>query len=90
MLTTLLYVALGILVVLAALTTWRVVTAPTPPDRLLAGDLTIALLTFILAVAAGLGGSAFYLDAALTAALLAFVSTLVLAKFIADGTVIEP
>lgn len=84
-----LLVALGILVVLALFATVRVVTGPTLPDRLVAGDLTIALLTFILAVAAALGGSQFYLDAALAAALLAFTSTVVLAKFIAEGRVLE-
>lgn len=84
-----LLIALGILVVLALFATVRVVTGPTLPDRLVAGDLTIALLTFILAVAAALGGSQFYLDAALAAALLAFTSTVVLAKFIAEGRVLE-
>lgn len=89
MVTWLLNLALLILVGLALLTTWRVVSAPTLPDRLVASDLTIALLTFILAVSAALGGSSYYLDAALVAALLAFTSTVVLAKFIALGRVFE-
>jgi multicomponent Na+:H+ antiporter subunit F len=89
MVTISLLVALGILVLLTLLATVRVVTGPTLPDRLVAGDLTIALLTFVLAVAAALGGSEFYLDAALAAALLAFTSTVVLAKFIAQGRVLE-
>lgn len=81
--------ALYTLVLLAFATTWRVLTGPTLPDRLLAGDLTIAIVTFILAVASVLGGSEFYLDAALVAALLAFTSTIVLAKFISEGKVFE-
>lgn len=81
--------ALLVLIVLAGATTWRVLTAPTLPDRLLAGDLTIAILTFILALGAVLGGSEYYLDAALVTALLAFTSTVVLAKFIAVGKVFE-
>jgi multicomponent Na+:H+ antiporter subunit F len=89
MVTISLLVALGILVLLTLLATVRVVTGPTLPDRLVAGDLTIALLTFVLAVSAALGGSEFYLDAALAAALLAFTSTVVLAKFIAEGRVLE-
>ncbi len=84
-----LLVALFSLVLLALATTWRVIAGPTLPDRLLAGDLTIAILTFILAVAAVLGGSEFYLDAALVAALLAFSSTVVLAKFIDTGRSFE-
>lgn len=87
--TSLLLIALGILVGLALATTWRIATAPSLPDRLLAGDLTIALLTFILAVGGVLGGSEYYLDAALVAALLAFTSTIILAKFIARGQVME-
>lgn len=81
--------ALVVLIVLAFATTWRVLTGPTLPDRLLAGDLTIAIVTFILAMVAVLGGSEFYLDAALVAALLAFTSTIVLAKFISEGKVFE-
>jgi Multisubunit Na+/H+ antiporter, MnhF subunit len=84
-----LLIALVTLVGLALASTWRVVTGPSLPDRLLAGDLTIAMLTFILAVAAVLGGSEFYLDAALAAALLSFTSTIILAKFIASGHVME-
>lgn len=87
--TLLLLIALVILVVLALAASWRIASAPSLPDRLLAGDLTIALLTFILAVSAALEGSGFYLDAALVAAFLAFTSTIVLAKFIARGSIME-
>ena len=89
MVTTLLNLALLILILLTFATAGRVLAGPTLPDRLLAGDLTIALMTFILAVAAVRGGSEFYLDAALVAALLAFTSTIVLAKFVAKGQVVE-
>lgn len=85
----LLLVAQVILVLLTLAATWRVLTGPSLPDRLLAGDLSIALLTFILAIAAVQGGSEFYLDAALVAALLAFTSTIILAKFVARGRVME-
>lgn len=87
--TILLLVALVILVVLALAASWRIASAPSLPDRLLAGDLTIAILTFILAVSAVLEGSELYLDAALVAAFLAFTSTIVLAKFIARGSVMD-
>lgn len=85
----LLNLALILLTLLAFATTWRVVTAPTLPDRLLAGDLTIAILTFVLAVVGVMGGSEYYLDAALAAALLAFTSTVFMAKFIGRGRVLE-
>lgn len=86
----LLAAALPILGLLALATTWRVISGPTMPDRLLAGDLTISLLTFVMAVAAVLGGSEVYLDMALVAALLAFTGTIVLAKFISTGRVFDP
>lgn len=89
MLNTLLLAALAVLVLLAIATTWRVITGPSIPDRLLAGDLTIAILTFVLAIAAVLGGSDFYLDAALVAAFFAFTSTIVLTKFIDSGKVFD-
>jgi multicomponent Na+:H+ antiporter subunit F len=86
----LLIVALCLLILLTLATTWRVATGPTLPDRLLAGDLTIALLTFLLAVIGTLGGSEYYLDAALAAALLAFTTTLFVATFVATGRVLGP
>lgn len=89
MVNALLTLALFMLIVLAFATTWRVVAAPTLPDRLLAGDLTIAILTFVLALVGVMGGSEFYLDAALAAALLAFTSTVFMAKFIGRGRVLE-
>ncbi|HEY9898568.1 MAG TPA: monovalent cation/H+ antiporter complex subunit F [Pantanalinema sp.] len=89
MLNAVLIAALSFLVLLAFATTWRVVTGPTIPDRLLAGDLTVAILTFVLAIAAILGGSELYLDAALVAAFLAFTSTIVLTQFIAGGKVFD-
>ncbi|MNL31516.1 putative monovalent cation/H+ antiporter subunit F [compost metagenome] len=89
MLNAVLLAALAFLVLLAIATTWRVITGPTIPDRLLAGDLTVAILTFVLAIAAILGGSEFYLDAALAAAFLAFTSTIVLTQFIASGKVFD-
>jgi multicomponent Na+:H+ antiporter subunit F len=89
MLNAVLVAALVFLVLLAIATTWRVISGPTIPDRLLAGDLTVAIMTFVLAIAAILGGSEFYLDAALVAAFLSFTSTIVLTKFVGCGKVFE-
>ncbi len=78
---------LAVLVALALLTVARIPVAETLPDQLLAGDMTIALLTFILAIVGALQGSDLYLDAALVAALLAFTGTVTLARFLATGRV---
>lgn len=76
------------LLALCLLTTARVADSHASfPDRLLAGDLTIALLTFVLAVLSALSGSEVYMDAALVAALLAFVATVALARFIGEGRI---
>lgn len=86
--TVVLSIAITVLVGLAGLTTLRVVDARVSlPDRLLAGDLTVSILTFILGGAAALFGSEVYLDAALVAGLLAFVATVALARFIGEGEV---
>lgn len=83
-----LMVVLALMLGLCLLTTIRVADGRASfPDRLLAGDLTIALLTFVLAVLSALSGSEVYMDAALVAALLAFVATVALARFITEGKV---
>lgn len=60
----------------------RIVRGPTMVDRLLAGELTATILTFLLALVGMRHGSELYLDAALFVALLAFISTMGIARFV--------
>ena len=67
----------------------RLAIGPTAQDRVLALD-TLWMCTMLLALVLGmLHGSLVYFEAALLIALLGFVSTVALAKFLMRGEVIE-
>lgn len=68
---------------------WRLLRGPTLPDRILALD-TLTVNAVALAVLYGLqAGSALAFEAALIVALLGFVSTVALARFVTRGDVME-
>lgn len=72
-----------------ALTGWRLVAGPSSVDRVLAID-TLYINTVALVVLLGLRLSSDLLfEAALLIALLGFVSTVALARFVARGDVME-
>ena len=69
--------------------TFRVVWGPRAQDRVLGFD-ALYVNTMLLLLVFGVGsGSALYFEAALIIALLGFVSTVALAKFLLRGEVIE-
>jgi multicomponent K+:H+ antiporter subunit F len=78
------------LVALAMLfTTWRLLRGPRAQDRVLALD-TLYVNALIVTVIQGMRtGSALYFEAALVIAMLGFVATVALAKFLLRGEVIE-
>ncbi|MCR5863821.1 MULTISPECIES: K+/H+ antiporter subunit F [Aquincola] len=81
--------ALGAVVVAMALTAWRLLAGPTPTDRVLAVD-TLYVNTVALVILLGLQlRSDLLFEAALLIALLGFVSTVAMARFVARGDVIE-
>lgn len=68
---------------------WRLLRGPTLPDRILALD-TLTINAVALAVLYGLrAGSTLAFEAALIVALLGFVSTVALARFVSRGDVME-
>ncbi len=82
-------IALVMLAAAAAASLWRLARVPTAPDRILALDtLTINAIAIVL-VAGMLTASAFYLEAALLMAMMGFVATVALAKFLLGGDIIE-
>ncbi|NMF99256.1 K+/H+ antiporter subunit F [Aromatoleum toluolicum] len=90
---TLLSLAIGfalVCVVLAMmLCTLRLIIGPSAQDRVLALD-TLWMCTMLLALMLGIRyASQIYFEAALVIALLGFVSTIALAKFLMRGEVIE-
>jgi multicomponent K+:H+ antiporter subunit F len=83
-------IAAQVLVALAMLfTVYRLLRGPHAQDRVLALD-TLYVNAMILMVTFGIrSGSALYFEAALVIAMLGFVATVALAKFLLRGEVIE-
>jgi multicomponent Na+:H+ antiporter subunit F len=76
------FVTAGVLCVLILLAMIRLIKGPTPPDRVVAFDV-INTLTVALFVVLGIGyGELFFVEVAIVYALLSFVGTLFIAKYI--------
>ena len=83
--------AIGFACVSAAvlLNVWRLVRGPDLPDRIIAVDtLYINTIARLMLVALAFGNTV-YFEAALLIALLGFVSTVALFKFVLRGDIIE-
>jgi multicomponent K+:H+ antiporter subunit F len=84
-----LHISLFIVGLALALNLWRLVIGPSLPDRILALD-TMYINAIALLVLYGIyQESAFYFEAALLIAVMAFVGTVVLSKYLLRGDIIE-
>ncbi|MDD3530198.1 MAG: K+/H+ antiporter subunit F [Gallionellaceae bacterium] len=73
----------------AGLSFWRLLSGPSAPDRILALD-TLYVNTIALLVLLGIHlSSALYFEAALLIALMGFVGTVALCKYLLRGDIIE-
>ncbi|MBN1624326.1 MAG: cation:proton antiporter [Clostridia bacterium] len=72
------FILLGLGVLFATI---RLFAGPTPFDRVISLDMINIIITGLLAVIAALKGNALYLDIALVFAVLAFLETIVFARF---------
>lgn len=89
MLTTALTVAFGLVSAAFALSFFRLIKGPSVPDRILALD-TLYINAIALLVLLGIHlASPLYFEAALLIALMGFVSTVALSKFLLRGDIIE-
>ena len=80
---------IGMLGLAMALTLYRLFRGPGLPDRILALDTLYVLATAVL-IALGIQlDSSAYFEAALVIALLGFVGTVALSRYLARGDVIE-
>jgi multicomponent K+:H+ antiporter subunit F len=71
------------------LSLWRLLRGPDKPDRILALD-TLYINTIALLVLLGIHlGSALYFEAALLIAMMGFVGTVALCKYLLRGDIIE-
>lgn len=84
-----LIVAQGMLALAMACATFRMLAGPRAQDRVLGLD-TLYVNAMLLLLTIGIrSGSALYFEAALVIAVLGFVATVALAKFLMRGEVIE-
>ena len=89
MLETALTIAFGLFVLALLLNLYRLLRGPTLPDRALALD-TMYLNTIGLIVLYGISSdSKLYFEAAMLIALIGFVSTVAVAKYMLRGDIIE-
>ena len=71
------------------LNVWRLLIGPSVPDRILALD-TMYINTIALIILYGMSmGTALYFEAALLIAMLGFVSTVAVCKYLLRGDIIE-
>lgn len=89
MLSTAIVIATILVCVSLALNLWRLFKGPSRPDRILALD-TMYINSIALIILFGISsGSALYFEAALLIAMLGFVSTAAMCKYILRGDLIE-
>ncbi len=81
--------AIAMVIIAMFLNLFRLIRGPSLPDRVLALD-TLSINTIALVILFGISiGSAVYFEAALLIAMMGFVGTAVICKFILSGDVIE-
>lgn len=81
--------ALVMLGLAMALNLWRLAKGPSAPDRILALD-TLAINTIALVMLIGIAStSTAYFEAALLIAMMGFIGTVALCKFLLGGDIIE-
>ncbi|GGA84172.1 K+/H+ antiporter subunit F [Arenimonas soli] len=89
MIQTSLNIAMGAFALAMVLNLYRLLRGPGIPDRILALD-TLYVNTIALLVLAGLRDtSTIYFEAAVVIAMLGFVGTIVLSKFVIRGDIVE-
>lgn len=82
-------IALFLVSLALALNLWRLVIGPSLPDRILALDTMYINAIALLVLYGVYQQSAFYFEAALIIAVMGFVGTVVLSKYLLRGDIIE-
>jgi multicomponent K+:H+ antiporter subunit F len=82
-------IAFALVAMSVAMNLWRMVKGPDATDRILALDtLTINAIALVLLLGIALG-TTLYFEAALILAMMGFVGTVALCKFLLSGDIIE-
>lgn len=82
-------VAMGIFCMALLLNLWRLVIGPTLPDRILALDTMYINCMAVIVLYGIWQGSNLYFEAALLIAMLGFISTVAVCKYLLRGDIIE-
>lgn len=89
MITVALHITIAMVVLAALLNVYRLIKGPDAPDRVLALD-TLYINAIALIILLGITlGTRMYLEAALLIAVMGFVGTVAMAKYLKRGSVIE-
>lgn len=89
MITTALHLTIAMVVLAMLLNMYRLIKGPDAPDRVLAID-TLYVNAIALIILLGITlGTRMYLESALLIAVMGFVSTVAMAKYLKRGSVIE-
>jgi multicomponent Na+:H+ antiporter subunit F len=68
---------------------YRVIRGPTTPDRVVGLDTIGTNVVAIAVLFAIQSGSGFFVDVALVLAIIGFISTIAVARYVTDGDIIE-
>ncbi len=68
---------------------YRVIRGPTTPDRVVALDTIATNVVAIAVLFAFETGSGFFIDIALVLAIIGFISTIAVARYVTEGDIIE-
>ncbi|AKB84713.1 cation:proton antiporter [Methanococcoides methylutens] len=66
---------------------YRVIKGPTIPDRVIAVDAMTTVIVAMLGIYSYVQGSVFFMDVALVLAIISFVGTVTISKYLDEGVV---
>lgn len=66
---------------------YRVIKGPTIPDRVIAVDAMTTVIVAMLGIYSYVQGSVFFMDVALVLAIISFVGTITISKYLDEGVV---
>jgi multicomponent Na+:H+ antiporter subunit F len=78
-------IVLGFLILAIALALIRVIKGPTAPDRIVGLDTINTIVIISMVIFGFITGTVIYIDVAIVYALLSFISTLFIAKYLEGG-----
>ena len=82
-------IGLAVSAVMTLVASYRVIVGPTTPDRVVALDVIATNVVAVGVVYAMIAQRGFFLDVSLVLAIIGFISTVVVARYVTEGDIIE-